>query len=136
MRKKILLGTVLCATLFQTIQPSIAQQISLPDITALPSVLNPPDSFKEQITQNSVLSHIQQTGAKIYPLENLYGLRSFVAQNGDKILPFFLTPDGKAIEHIPSIYGLEGLFVRTGERFQVFLYYTRPEKSYSRINVG
>lgn len=151
MRKKILLGTALCAVLFQMQSPITAQELSLPDITAStitvrPSFIASTDPIKKEITQSAVLSHIQQTGATIHPLESLYGLRSFVAQNGDKILPFFLTPDGKAmvsgvimnmsaemmlkldknaIDRIPAIHGLEGLFVRTGDHFQVF--YITPD---------
>lgn len=151
MRKKILRGTI-CTFLLQIPSLIKAQELSLPEITAStitvqPAVPSSTDPLKEEISQNAVLSHIQQTGAKLYPLETLYGLRSFVAQNGDKILPFFLTPDGKAmvsgvimnmsaemmlkldgkaIDRIPAIHGLEGLFVRTGKRFQVF--YITPDR--------
>lgn len=143
MRKKILLGTLCCSLLVQMQIYSKAQSISLSEITALPSL----DSIGQKKVESSLLNNLQKTGVKLYPLETLHGLQSWVFQKNSTFFSFFLTPDGKAmvpgvfmnmspemmlkldgknIDHIPASHGLEGLFVRTEKHFQVF--YITPDR--------
>jgi thiol:disulfide interchange protein DsbG len=108
--------------------------------TSTPTALSP------ELAALPFLRHVAAAGAVLQDLGTAYGLRSVVARTGDEFMLFQVTPlgdaavagaiallspeqlramaPGGAVE-LPERHGLRGLFVRSGQHFQVF--YVTPD---------
>ena len=93
------------------------------------------------------VQHVARSGAIIADLGTAHGLRRMVAHSNDQFMIFHVAPDGSAavsgavveispdeiaqiagsanVTSLPEAHGFKGLFVRSGQQFQVF--YETPD---------
>lgn len=121
------------------VPPAIAQGPSAPG--------QPASKLPAALADLPFVQHVASAGAVIADFGSSHGLRSISARNGDQFMIFQITPDGQAavsgalteltigqltfaangnLTPLSTQHGLDGVFVRSGARFQVF--YITPDK--------
>lgn len=125
--------------------PALALPPPLPPQT--PAEARIPSQLPAALAGNTFAQHEAAVGASIIDLGSSHGLRSFIARSGNQFMIFQITPDNQAavsgaqtdltVEQLTAAaggnvtplapqHGLDAVFVRSGNQFQVF--YVSPDR--------